>query len=98
MAEKKITKKDLIKLINIETGYSQNYSKKLINDIIEAIIENIICGDLILKNIGSFKLIHKNKRLGRNPKTKEEFVISSRKSISFTLSKNLSYNLSEIYE
>ena len=46
--------------------------------------------DLVLKNIGTFKLTKKNERIGRNPKTKEEFLISGRKSIRFIVSKNLS--------
>ena len=45
--------------------------------------------DLVLKNIGTFKLSKKNERIGRNPKTKEEFLISKRKSIRFIVSKNL---------
>ena len=45
--------------------------------------------NLYLKNIGSFKLISKKERVGRNPKTKENFIISSRRSISFKVSKNL---------
>ena len=98
MVEKTFNKKDLVKILNIKTGYSINFSKKLVNDIIEILITNIKYGDFVLKNVGSFKLIHKNKRLGRNPKTKEEFIISSRKSISFTPSKKISNNLSEIYE
>ena len=52
--------------------------------------------DLVLKNIGSFKLSKKNERIGRNPKTKEEFLISGRKSIRFIVSKNLS-NILNIY-
>ena len=30
---------------------------------------------LNLKNIGTFKIINKKERIGRNPKTKEEFYI-----------------------
>ena len=37
--------------------------------------------------------MHKKERLGRNPKTREEFIISSRKSISFTISKKILNNL-----
>jgi len=98
VAEKTFNKKDLVKILNIKTGYSLNFSKKLVNDIIEILITNIIYGDLILKNIGSFRLIHKKKRIGRNPKTKEEFIIHSRKSISFTPSKKISNSLNKIYE
>ena len=48
---------------------------------------------LNLKNIGSFSLISKKERIGRNPKTKKEYVISERKSVSFKPSKSLLTNL-----
>ena len=42
-------------------------------------IEIINKDKLNLKNFGSFKILKKKERLGRNPKTKEEFIISARK-------------------
>tara|TARA_A100001015_G_C14966683_1_gene703253 strand:+ start:1022 stop:1297 length:276 start_codon:yes stop_codon:yes gene_type:complete len=89
---KNFNKQDIINHLSYKTGYSINLSKKLINDFIDIIIINIRDGNLNLKNIGSYKLIHKNERIGRNPKTKEEFIISSRKSIRFIPSKKLSNN------
>ena len=71
-------KEDLIKHLSNKIGFSNLYSKKIVEDLI-----------LIFKNIGSFKLISKKERVGRNPKTKENFKISSRRSISFKVSKNL---------
>ena len=91
--KKKIKKIDLSKNLSSETGFSINYSKKLVNDLIEIISQNIKGGNFNLKNIGTFKLINKNERIGRNPKTKEEFKISSRKSISFTPSRNIADEL-----
>ena len=93
---KNFKRKDFIKNISSQTGYSSNFSKKLLNDLIEIFIDNIKKGNLILKNIGSFKLIKKAKRLGRNPKTGEEFVITSRKSVSFTASKNILEKLNKL--
>ena len=76
-------KADLAKNLSIKTGLSFNYSKKIIDDIIHIILSNLKKGNLSLKNVGSFKKITKKERMGRNPKTKEEFIISSRKSITF---------------
>jgi len=90
-----IKKIDLAKELKIKTGFSSNFSKKLIDDLIEIFIEVIKTGDLNLKNIGSFKIINKKERMGRNPKTKEEFIISSRKSISFIPSKKLLQNINK---
>ncbi len=93
MYNKKLKKKDLINNLNSKTGFSKSLSQKLINDLIDIIIKNIKIKNLSLQNVGSFKLMHKKERLGRNPKTREEFIISSRKSISFTISKKILNNL-----
>ena len=83
------TKEDLSKSLSKKTGFSISLSKKLIKDLLNILILNIQNGGLSLKNIGTFNLIKKNKRLGRNPKTKEEFTINSRISLSFIASKKL---------
>ena len=89
MLNKNLTKNDLIKNISLKTGLSYNVSKKIFNVLIYILIHNIKNQSLILKNIGTFKIIHKKERIGRNPKTKDEFLISARKSISFTPSKKI---------
>ena len=89
MHRKNLIKSDIIQNLSIKTGLSINYSKKIFSNLIEIILNNIKEGNLNLKNIGSFKVISKKERFGRNPKTKEEFIISARKSISFKPSKNL---------
>tara|TARA_B100001564_G_C20391139_1_gene556767 strand:- start:51 stop:344 length:294 start_codon:yes stop_codon:yes gene_type:complete len=91
-----LTKIDLINKLSIVTGYSKIFSGKLINDIIEIILLNIKSDNFQLKNIGSFKLILKKERIGRNPKTKEEFIITARKQISFTPSKKIIKNLDKL--
>ena len=96
MSNKSLKKKDLVNNLSLKTGFSLNYSKKVIDDFIEIIIQNIKSGQLILKNIGSFKVIYKNERIGRNPKTKKKFLISSRKTISFIPSKKISDNLNKL--
>ena len=98
MFKNNITKEDLIKNLSKKTGYSLSFSKKIINDLINIIIENIKSGNLILKSLGSFKLNHKKERVGRNPKTKEEFLISSRKSVSFTPAKKISNKIKNLHE
>ena len=98
MLKNNIKKEDLIKNLTKETGYPLTLSKKIINDLISIIIENIKNGNLNLKNLGTFKIIHKKERIGRNPKTKEEFLISSRKSISFSPSKKIRSKIKELRE
>ena len=87
MLKGNITKLVLSKILSDKLGFSELYSKKLTDDLIKIIINNIITGNFNLKNIGIFKIIKKKKRIGRNPKTKEEFIISARKSLIFSPSK-----------
>ena len=96
MSKNNLKKIDIIKTLSLKTGYSLNFNTKLVNDLIELLIKNIKVGDFNLKNIGSFRIINKKQRFGRNPKTKEEYIISSRKSVSFTASKKISQSLKKV--
>ena len=40
-------------------------------------------------NFGTFKINYNKERIGRNPKTKEEYVIGARNIITFKVSKNI---------
>ena len=86
---KNLTKREIANNISSKTGYSIQYSKKLVNDIIDILIHNFKKKKFKIKNLGTFKLIKKKERLGRNPKTKQEFIIKSRNSLSFKASKNI---------
>ena len=89
MYKKNLKKIDIVNNLSNSTGFSSNLSKKLIDNLIEIIIQSIKSGHLNLKNIGTFKVINKNQRIGRNPKTNEEFIITSRNSLSYIPSKNI---------
>ena len=95
MSKKKITKIIIAKNLSLKTGFSISFSKKLIDDLISSITESIKTEKLNLKNLGTFKIINKKERKGRNPKTKEQFVITARKTISFTPSKKILLKLNE---
>ena len=57
MSNKSLKKKDLVNNLSLKTGFSLNYSKKVIDDLIEILIQNIKSGQLILKNFGSVVLM-----------------------------------------
>ena len=98
MDRENFKKKDFIKKLKQKTGLPENLLKKILDDLIEIIILNIKNGQLNLKYLGSFQIVHKKERIGRNPKTKETFKISSRNTIKFTPSKKINNNLNNIYE
>ena len=89
-------KQDLSKELSNKTGYPKTLSNKLINDVLDIFINRITNSQLILKNFGSFKLLNKKERMGRNPKTKEEFIIASRKIVKFTISKKFLSKLNNL--
>ncbi len=98
MRKKNLRKIDIVKNLSISTGYSFRLSNKLIDDLILILLENINKGKLNIKNLGTFRKIFKNKRIGRNPKTKEEFIISARNVISFNPSKTISKEINRFHE
>tara|TARA_B100000900_G_scaffold368373_1_gene345546 strand:+ start:179 stop:472 length:294 start_codon:yes stop_codon:yes gene_type:complete len=80
---------DISRNLSKKSGYSNLFSKELIDTLLKILINNIKTGQLNLKNFGSFKLVNKSQRIGRNPKTKEKFIISARKVIKFIPSKKI---------
>ena len=48
--------------------------------------------NLSIPSLGTFTLKEKKSRIGRNPKSKKEYVISPRKVISFKKSKNVTFS------
>ena len=79
-----LKKNQIIKNIHDYMGLSLKYSESVSNDIIKAMIFILRTKNKInIKNLGSFKTIHKNKRIGRNPKSGKIHEIKKRVSISF---------------
>ena len=95
MNNKNFKKIDLAKDLSSKKGFPLNYSRKLIDDLLKTITQNIIKKKINLKNLGTFRILQKNKRIGRNPKTKEIFTINERKVISFLPSKKITKNLNK---
>ncbi len=83
-----LTKKDLVNMVYMQLGFSKYVSENLINDFLSMIIQNIKNEKkLKITKFGTFSIRQKKSRVGRNPKTKETKVISSRKVVLFKPSK-----------
>ena len=83
-----LTKKDLVNLVYMQLGFSKQISENLIEDFLATIITNIKSEKkLKLSKFGTFSIRLKKSRIGRNPKTKESKVISSREVVLFKPSK-----------
>ena len=83
-----LTKKDLVNLIYMQLGFSKQISENLIEDFLSTIVSNIKKEKkLKLSKFGTFSIRQKKSRIGRNPKTKESKIISSRDVVLFKASK-----------
>ena len=72
----------------MQLGFSKQVSENLINDFLLTIIHNIKNEKkLKLSKFGTFSTRQKKSRIGRNPKTKETKIISSRDVVLFKPSK-----------
>ena len=83
-----LTKKDLVNAIYMQLGFSKQISENLIDDFLFTIIKNIKNEKkLKLSKFGTFTIRQKGSRIGRNPKTKETKIITSRDVVLFKPSK-----------
>ena len=83
-----LTKKDLVNLIYMQLGFSKQISEDLIEDFFQTIVNNLEKEKTLkLSKFGTFLVRQKKPRLGRNPKTKDEKMISKRNVVLFKPSK-----------
>ena len=84
MTNKNFTRKDLSNKIFKNLGFSKNLSSKIVDEFFETLISEIIKSNKIkISSFGTFNVLRKKERIGRNPKTKIEAKILSRKVIKF---------------
>ena len=83
-----LTKKDLVNIIYMQIGFSKQMSEHLIDEFFSLITLNLKKEKkLKLTKFGTFFIRLKKSRIGRNPKTKEEKIISERNVVLFKPSK-----------
>ena len=89
MSQVKVNRETLANQLSKEFGIAYSTSYKKIDTILKIWSLKLLNSDLSINSLGSFKINQKNSRLGRNPKTKEEFEIRLRKVVTFKKSKKL---------
>ncbi len=73
----------------MQIGFPKKVIEEIINDLIDLIIDGIKKDKkLKISNFGTFTLREKKRRIGRNPKTREERVVMERKVVLFKPSKD----------
>ena len=81
MPDKNLTRKHLAKTIYKNLGFSKNLSLKIVDNILTS--ELLKSKKVKISSFGTFGIFNKNERIGRNPKTKIEVKISSRRVVRF---------------
>ena len=77
MVKKNFTRKNLTNKLYQTLGFSKNFSSTLLDEIIETMISELIKTNKIkISSFGTFEVINKRERIGRNPKTKVDAKIS----------------------
>ena len=90
MNKQNISREEIAEAMKTEFGFNRKLCLDIVNDIIDIIIKGLQLDKKVkIHNFGTFKLNNKQSRIGRNPKTKEEFNIASRNVITFKASKLL---------
>lgn len=93
---KTLTRADITEVVYREVGFSYTESSELVDEVLEEIIRCLEEGnDVKLSSFGSFKVRRKNARIGRNPKTKKEAVISARSVVTFNASNMLKKRIND---
>lgn len=83
-------KDDIVHIIMEKTKLERIIAKALVESILRYIKKTLESGGrVMISGFGDFKVVHKKARIGRNPKTNEEFEISERKVVVFSPSKVL---------
>ena len=90
------TREDIAESIHNEFGLTKKDCIIFVNDIVNIIIEGLIINGYVkIHNFGSFKVTSKKSRIGRNPKTMEDVMISERKVLKFKPSKMILDNINK---
>ena len=79
-----LTKEEIVNSIYMQIGYSKNIAENLLEDFFHIILDNLKKNNKVkIAKFGTFEVRFKKSRIGRNPKTKEEKIISARNVILF---------------
>jgi len=91
-----LTKKEIVNSIYMQLGFSKKVCENLLEDFFSILIDELIQNKKVkISNFGTFILRFKKSRLGRNPKTLKQSIISERNVILFKPSKEFKNFINE---
>lgn len=79
-----MVKADIVRSIELKLGLSHEEASQQVEGILEIIKSTLEEGEpVLISGFGQWKVRRKKSRIGRNPKTKEEYEISPRRVVTF---------------
>ena len=94
MLKKNFTRKNLSNNVHQNLGFSKNISSLLVDEFFESLTFELIKFNRIkISSFGTFHVVNKKERMGRNPKTKVEAKIMARKVVKFKASNTIKKKL-----
>ena len=94
MQKKNFTRKNISNKVYQNLGFSKNISSTIIDDFFESLVSELVkLNKIKISSFGTFEVISKKERIGRNPKTKIEAKITARKVVKFKSSTSVKKRL-----
>lgn len=85
-----MTKRELVKSMAAKMGASQKLAEEALDAFMDAVVESLGKGEEVnLIGFGKFAIKERAPKIGRNPKTGEEFQIPARKVPLFKVGQRL---------
>lgn len=88
-----VTKKQLATNVSLKLAIKNETSSKLINFFIKIIKSESSIKKVKISNFGTFYKIKTKKRIGRNPKTQDSYIIPEFKKLNFKPSNKVKEHL-----
>ena len=88
-----LKKSDIAKSISLKANISDSVSKNVVSCFIDLIKSESNLSDVKIANFGTFTNKVSPQRIGRNPKTGEEYIISERVKLNFIVSNKIKEQL-----
>ena len=83
-SEKTITRQELAEAVYAAVSLPRKDAAAFVDRVIDEICDALVRdGEVKITNFGTFRVIAKTERMGRNPMTQTEHVIAARRIISF---------------
>ncbi|MGN1091640.1 MAG: integration host factor subunit alpha [Alphaproteobacteria bacterium] len=92
--KKNLTRAELAQAVFDDLGLSFSESERLVDSFFEEIVKALEAGNNVkISSFGTFSLKDKKQRIGRNPKTGQEYPIKAHRSVTFTPAVSLKESL-----